>query len=458
MQLTRRGFIGTALTAAALPGVLRASGDVVTLRAAPASAQLAPPEYAPTPVWAYEGRIPGPEIRVPQGGRVIRRLVNDLPQPTTVHWHGIRIANGMDGVPGLTQEPVLPGDEFVYDFEAPDAGTYWYHSHNRTWEQLARGLSGPLIVEETEPPEVDADVVLTLSDWLFAEDASLQESFGAVFDRAHGGRIGNWVTVNGQGEWSRAARANERLRLRLINTANGRIFSLSLDGLDGFIVALDGMPLDTPEAAGEIVVAPAQRVDLIVDVTAEEGGEATIRSRERDGDYVVAAFPIDGAARAAPLGPVAALPSNPVPAPGHLGTARRATLTMEGGAMGRLDVAELGGRSVPMREMAAQGYVWALNGRADRPEEPLLVAEPGETVHVAMANDTAWPHAMHLHGHHFREVRADGSFGPLRDTLLVPPRAVSQIAFVADNLGDWLFHCHMVDHAASGMTTWIRVG
>jgi len=108
--------------------------------------------------------------------------------------------------------------------------------------------------------------------------------------------------------------------------------------------------------------------------------------------------------------------------------------------------------------MAAQGLAWAMNGVASVPETPLLDVGLGETVHLAMPNDTAWPHGMHLHGHHFREVRPGGAFGPLRDTLLVAPRSAAEIAFVADNPGDWLFHCHMVDHAASGMTTWIRVG
>lgn len=458
MVVSRRRFLGTALAAGAFPAMVRSAGDIESLRAAPFVAQLAPEDYPATPVWAYEGRVPGPEIRVRQGERVIRRLVNDLPQPTTIHWHGVRLANGMDGVPDLTQSVIPPGETFDYDFDVPDAGTFWYHPHHRTWEQLARGLSGALIVEERRPPETDADITLVISDWRLAEDASLHESFGALHDRAHGGRIGNWVTVNGEGNWSRASRRNERLRLRLINTANGRIFSLSLEGLAGSVVALDGMPLETPGVPGEIVLAPGQRVDLVLDVTAAEGGEATIRSRERDGTYVLAGFPVTGTARSAPLGPVDALPPNPVPALGDLAGARRATLAMEGGAMGRLEAALVDGARVPIREMAAQGLAWAMNGVASLPETPLLDVGLGETVHLAMANDTAWPHGMHLHGHHFREVRPGGAFGPLRDTLLVAPRSAAEIAFVADNPGDWLFHCHMVDHAASGMTTWIRVG
>ena len=105
----------------------------LSLEARAGSAQLVPPDYPATPIWGYEGRVPGPVIRVRQGERVRRRFVNELPQASTVHWHGIRIENAMDGVPELTQAAVPSGGSFLYDFVAPDAGTYWYHSHNRTW-------------------------------------------------------------------------------------------------------------------------------------------------------------------------------------------------------------------------------------------------------------------------------------------------------------------------------------
>ena len=137
--------------------------------------------------------------------------------------------------------------------------------------------------------------------------------------------------------------------------------------------------------------------------------------------------------------------------------AQRATLRMEGGAMGRMGAAMMGGRSRPMRELAAQGKVWAFNGMAEMPDRPLLTAAPGESVRIAMLNDTAWPHAMHLHGTHFREVYADGAMGPWRDTLLVQPDETREIAFVAENKGDWMFHCHMLSHQSSGMMNWIRV-
>lgn len=200
MTLTRRATIlgGTAaLAAASLKSMaeVRSAGPI--LRAAPATLRLAPVDYPETDVWAYNDDVPGPMIRLKRGDRLQREFVNDLPQPSTIHWHGIRIDNAMDGVPGITQEAVAPGARFRYDFAVKDAGTYWYHPHFRSWEQAARGLYGALIVEETNPPTVDGEDMLVLDDWRLTRDARIDESFGNMHDWSHAGRIGNWVTVNG---------------------------------------------------------------------------------------------------------------------------------------------------------------------------------------------------------------------------------------------------------------------
>ncbi|MFD1344116.1 multicopper oxidase family protein [Litorisediminicola beolgyonensis] len=460
MSLTRRQFHQALLGSAALLSLPRIASAEATpaLEARVARAQIAPPGYPDTEVWAYDGALPGPTLRVPQGERLARRFVNALPQPSSVHWHGIRIANAMDGVAGLTQEAVEPGAEFLYDFALPDAGTYWYHPHNRSWEQMARGLYGALIVEEAEgAPEVDLDEVLLIDDWRMTDTAEIAGGFGELHDWAHAGRIGNWITVNGDGAWTREVPSKTRMRLRLVNTANARIFELESQGLSGWVVALDGMPLETPEPLDGLTLAPAQRADLIVDVTAEDGGEALLLSLERDGGYAIASFPVRGVADSPERGAPTPLPPNPMAALGDLGTARRAELLMEGGAMGRMSGAMMDGRQVDMREMAAAGKVWAFNGMADMPETPLIEAARGETVRIAIANDTAWAHGMHLHGHHFRRVAEDGSLGPWRDTLLMERGETAEIAFVADNPGDWLLHCHMLEHSAGGMMTWLRV-
>ena len=467
MHFTRRRFLqGSAATAMAAGigsgfGFREARAASPILRAGEGLARLAPGEYPETKVWSYGDAVPGPAIRLRQGERLTRRFVNALPQPSTVHWHGVRIANAMDGVPGVTQDAVPPGGSFDYDFTVPDAGTYWYHPHNRTWEQLARGLYGPLIVEEADPPAVDRDEILVLDDWRLDENAQIhEESFGAMHDWAHAGRIGNWITVNGKGESRISVKKNERLRLRLINAANARIFHLSLKGLKAWTVALDGQPLDAPVPADRLSLGPAQRIDLIADVVAGEGEEAFLTSHERtrsgEETFALTGFPVSGAARDAALADPPPLPPNPVPALGDLDAARREVLQMEGGAMGRMQGAMMGGGFMQMRDLAGAGKVWAFNGRADMGEEPWITVARGETVRIALTNDTAWPHAMHLHGHHFRQLGAAGP-GPLRDTLLMDQAETAEIAFVADNPGDWLLHCHMVEHSAGGMMTWLRV-
>ncbi len=463
MRISRRAFngglVGLAAAGSTAFGVEPARADVPTLEANTGFAQLAPPELPATPIWGYGGQVPGPVVRVRQGERVERRFVNSLPQASTVHWHGIRIDNAMDGVPDLTQSAVPPGGSYLYDFVVPDAGTYWYHSHNRTWEQLARGLYGALIVEEADGgPEVDRDEIMLIDDWRLTQEAQIDSNFGAMGDRSHGGRIGNWVTINGAGEWRVEVGRHERLRLRLANAANARILVLGLHGLEGWVVALDGQPLAVPEPLERLLLAPAQRADLIVDATAEEGSDAFLVSLERDGAYRIASFRVDGTMRPRPHAAPAPLEPNPVASLRGLAEARSARLLMQGGAMGGMQSAIMGGRETDIRDMVARGRVWAFNGVADFAAHPLLDLASGETARIAIVNETAWPHAMHLHGHHFRRIDGDGNVGPLRDTLLLDRQESAEIAFVADNPGNWLLHCHMPEHSAGGMETWIRVG
>lgn len=421
-------------------------------------AQIAPENYPATEIWGYDGQVPGPAIRVKQGDRVRQKFVNKLPQASTVHWHGIRIDNRMDGVPDLTQKSVAPGDSFEYDFKAPDAGTYWFHPHNKTWEQMARGLYGALIIEEPNPPQVDDDLTLLIDDWRLTDDASIAGNFGSMMDWSHGGRLGNWITINGGGNFTHVVKRHQRLRLRLVNVSNSRIFTLNLTGMDGWIVAMDGQPLLQPEKAKNLTLAPAQRIDLIVDVTADAKTEAFLVSSERQKNYAIAAFPVGAAIRGNILAKPEPLPENPIAAIGNLKSAKPVNLTMEGGAMGRMGGAILNGAHLTMRELVGTGNAWAFNGVAGMTDTPLASIEAGQTVIMTIANETSWPHAMHLHGHHFRQVAKNNSLGPLRDTLLMQRGEITKIAFVADNPGKWLFHCHMLEHAASGMMTWLEVG
>ena len=460
----RHVLIGAAASAATAgllpfgrPQVAHARG-FAPLEARKGAVQLAPSEFPKTEVWGYDGLAPGPVLRHPQGGRLQRQLVNSLPQPTSVHWHGIRIDNAMDGVPGLTQEAVPPGGQFDYDFALPDAGTYWYHAHWASPEQVGRGLHGALVVTEAEVPDVDRDEVLLLDDWrLNPEDGQIFADFDNMHDRSHAGRLGNISTCNGLYDAVIPVKQNERLRLRLINAANARIFTLALQGMSGWVMALDGMPLPEPIVASEaLVLAPGQRVDLIVDITASE--EALLLRQAANGEaWVQVAFPVRGQAASQPREVPAPLPPNPNMATAPLAEARPLDLHMQGGAMGGMASASYQGETLGMRDLARKGQFWAFNGISGRTDHPVARATLGEALQIQLHNDTAFAHAMHLHGMHFREVLAGGTYGPMRDTLLLGRDETRSIAFVADNPGKWLFHCHMLGHAASGMTSWIEV-
>ncbi|WP_164659069.1 multicopper oxidase family protein [Tropicibacter sp. Alg240-R139] len=449
---TRRGFLTSSAMAALLP--VGANASVPTLTARLGQIRLLPDEYPETPIWGFDGQVPGPLIRLPQGQRMTRKLLNQLPTPTSVHWHGVRVPNVMDGVPGMTQDAVQTGGDFTYTFTPPDAGTFWYHSHHQSSEQVARGLYGVLIVDETEPPDVDHDLTVVLDDWRLTQEGAISDDFDRPHDWTHAGRLGNFIHAVTSPQVTSVAR-NARLRLRLINVATDRIMEISLIGLEGKIVAFDGMPLLKPQKPERLFLGPAQRVDLIVDVTADEGEDALIASHERDGVFAIAEFSVSGSNTR--RGIIPALPDNPHHRLASVTDARKVPLRMEGGAMGGLRDATFKGQHLSIQEMVQLGQAWAFNGVVGMPDDPLLSASTGETLMIEMVNDTAFAHAMHLHGQHFQEVLDDGSFGPLRDTLLMARAETRTIAFRADTPGKWLLHCHMLSHAAAGMRTWLHV-
>ncbi|MBE0704234.1 MAG: multicopper oxidase domain-containing protein, partial [Afipia sp.] len=282
---TRRAFLtsaaafaaSTVLLASGLRNARAASVKEFRLKAAPGRAHLVPEPYGETPVWAYNDAVPGPEIRVRQGDRLHVTVENGLDEETTVHWHGVRTPNAMDGVPHLTQIPIAPGETFTYAFDAVDAGTFWYHPHQNSTVQVGRGLYGPLIIEEAEPVRVDRELTWVLDDWRLTQAAAISDDFDNRHDLMHNGRVGNTVTINGRVPESIAVRAGERVRLRLINAANARIFALDFADLEPIVVAVDGQPVTAHAPAnGLVVLGPAMRVDLILDMTGRPGSRITV--------------------------------------------------------------------------------------------------------------------------------------------------------------------------------------
>ena len=513
-MLTRRrflaataGFTGLALRprlAWAATGedgftVLRAKGGVEPLLGGTGD---------PTAIWGYEGQSPGPTLRVRQGEELKVRLVNQLLEPTSIHWHGIRLPNAMDGT-ALTQEPVEPGDSFDYVFTPPDAGTFWYHAHIGLAGQVDRGLYGPLIVEEASPPDPMSpmsDVVMVIDDWWLTDSGAINEdAFGNVTIAANGGRMGNWLTVNGVSRPKLTAPAGQRLRLRLINAANARVMRLLFPVVTPQLLALDGQPLAEPRklASEPLVLPPGGRADAVLprgtdqvpvaieiddvmhdlalidrkdvrepepqpeaeeDSTVEDAaeGEGTGEPppKRRIEAKVVSIHDIEGqpyAKREADRGDFAPLPANPLPATLDLSAAVAVSVVMEGGANGGIEGAVVDGEPLKPRELVKHGMVWAINGIAGVAEEPLVSVERGRTVALAVDNKTAWQHALHLHGHHVRVV-VDGAVDPdWRDTVLIEPQQTLTLAFLADNPGKWIFECSVLEHAEAGLMSWLEV-
>jgi FtsP/CotA-like multicopper oxidase with cupredoxin domain len=421
--------------------------------------------YPETDVWAFNGTVPGPEIRVRQGSRVRIAVENKLLEETTVHWHGVRVPNGMDGVPHLTQKPIGPGETFLYEFDVADAGTFWYHPHQRSFEQVGRGLSGALIVEEGESIQVDRDVTWMLSDWRFLPNAQFSDDFGNLHDLSHAGRIGNTVTLNGGVREAFHVRSGERIRLRLINAANARVFGMEFREHRPRVIAIDGQPVTPHEPeGGRVLVGPGMRVDVILDLTERPGGRFAVTDtfyRGREYRLLDIAYTDEPPLREHPLDAAISLSANPVPEP-DLASAERQEVILGGGMMGMMASAIVDGQRLDMREMMRHGVAWAINGVAatGHVHEPMAVLALGRTYILNMRNDSAWWHPMHLHGHVFRVLSRNGK--PTRhrewqDTVLMAPRERVEIAFLADNAGDWMFHCHVLEHQAGGMMGLIRV-
>jgi len=277
MRLSRRTLLLGAGAAALGPIPMRRgnTGDEIQelrLTAKPAVANLVGGGSPNTAVRAYNGTIPGTEIRVRQGDRLRVMVTNELAEDTSVHWHGIRVPNAMDGVPGLSQPSIRSGKAFIYDFMPPDAGTFWYHPHAHTLEQLGRGLAGAVIVEEREPPDVDRDVLWFIEDWRLDDGAQIAPGFGNRMEAAMSGRIGNTVTINGRVPEPMSVQPGERLRLRVINAAMARIVGLHFAEHRPVVVAFDGQPC-TPHAPenGRLVLGPAMRADVIIDMMGQPG-------------------------------------------------------------------------------------------------------------------------------------------------------------------------------------------
>ena len=471
--VSRRTFLGTGAGIASgtlfkLPMAMAQGPAQYQLLAAPSATYLNGDDNAATPVLAYNNKVSGPILRLKQGEPARIAVANGLNQETTVHWHGIRIPNAMDGVPGLTQSPIMAGDNFVYEFTPPDAGTFWYHPHVHSLEQIGRGLAGCLIVEEREAIAVDRDLVWVLQDWRLNDDGQIADGFGRMMDAAMSGRVGSLVTINGAKPVDLNVRAGERIRLRLINAALARIVALKIEGHRPIIIAVDGQPCEPHEPEnGRIVLGPAMRIDVMLDLQGDPGRSYSIIDDYYEGlSYALTSLSYDHQLPLRPHPPDApvALPLNQLPQP-DLANAVTQEITLQGGMMGGGKLKGVGGMNGMAMPGMNGGPVWTINGMSMSGDgevnmAPLFTLQRGMTCRITLRNETAWSHTMHIHGFSMLVLTRNSAPVPYRqwqDTILMNPKDKVEAAFVADNPGNWMLHCHITDHQMTGLMTIFKV-
>ncbi len=473
MPFSRRDILksaGATLTMIALPPVSAAAAGPVKLSASAFMQTIRP--GLRTNVWGFNGSVPGPLLRMRKGETARIAVTNNLPpgNVTTVHWHGLRVPNAMDGVPLITQDPISVGQTFNYELPLVDSGTFWYHPHQASFEQVARGMLGAFIVDEEKPIAVDREVVWVLGDFKVQPNGRQVEDFGRIEALGGGGRLGNLFALNGTlaGPSRRLdMRKGERIRLRLINSATARIFLLEFRGHNPQVVAYDGQAVE-PHAVpqGLLLLGPGMRVDLVLDGTGEPGQTFAITDR-RDKGYQIAtlAYSRQPALRSRLLTDPIRLAPNALSEP-DLAKASEHFIVFEGGMLGKPAIGMVDGKPTQMAEiMKKQGLYWTMNYVAEHENimqnTPIFSFNKGEHVVLKMVNETEFEHPMHLHGHFFRVLRVNDRPTPhreWRDTVMVGPRGSVDVAFVADNEGEWMFHCHILEHAAGGMMGTITVG
>lgn len=409
-----------------------------TLTAAPAQVQLAGRALH---AWAFNGTVPGPTLRVRLGEALRVELRNELPQPTTIHWHGVRVPNRMDGVPGVTQDPVPPGAHFIYEFTPKDAGTFWFHPHLRSSEQVERGLHGVLVVEDPVPLPYTQDLVWVLDDVRLDEAGQIDPAFNTRGDLMHDGRWGQAPIVNGVTDPELTVRSGERIRLRLVNTANGRVFAPDLGGLEARIIAVDGMYAARPLDPAGFEIAPGNRVDLDITFGPEQRGRRVeVMDRFTRTPFRLASIRV--------------LPEE-VPTPRFQSPARAKVPRWEGAEAAPV-YKEL---VLNARRGGELGIEWTINDEAHAHHHPIQLPW-GRWIKLRFTNASPRIHPMHLHGHFFKVLARDGR--PVdepfwRDTALIHRRETVDVGLVPLDEGVWMLHCHILEHAESGMMTLVEV-
>lgn len=418
--------------------------------------------------WTFNGKVPGPEIRVTQGDFVQVTVKNYLKEPVTIHWHGYPLLSAMDGVPGWNQDAIRTGETFTYEFSADVAGTYWYHSHQQGAEQVDKGLYGALIVEPRVKEKIDRDYTFIIDETMenpmddmdsmpgMSGNSSSQEmnmpghggGDSNTSEEEMMGSLYNIYTINGKsGELISPieARLNDVVRLRFINSGY-RSHGVHIPGQDIKVVSTDGQDINGAGIIKDQVinVAPGERYDIEFTVTSKDNFVIDFHDNNKYNDQLKIPVNITGGSGKALPEEQTNLPLFDLVAYGKPGTGKF-TLTQ------KYDIdynVELG------TKMDGKTQKYTINGSVFE-ELPSLIVKTGDLVKMTYVNKTDVDHPMHLHGHFFEVIAKNGmpvtGAAIVKDTLLIKPGESYTVAFKADNVGRWVQHCHELHHAAAGM-------
>lgn len=446
-----------------------------TLTAQQSNLEVLPDKFLP--VWTYNNSVPGPEIRVKQGDTVKITLKNELPEPVSIHWHGVPVPNDMDGIPGVTQDSVKPGDSFTYQFKTDVSGTYWYHSHQDSAAQVDKGLYGAFIVEAVDG-KVDRDYTLVLDEWISTAatpmnknktenkpmdhskmsmrgQSNTQSKMGMGKDMGDDMSMYDLYTINGKSGSlveKLLVKQGEKVRIRLIN-AGYKSHQIHLHGHEFAITTTDGQPINKPKKLKDklISIAPGERYDI--EFEANQSGQWNLEDHG-DGVFVKgmkALIQYEG--------------SNEInDQPNETVKLAKVDMTQYGDksqAPFTLDQKFTLEYSMNLNTEKNNGEtVFTINGKTF-PNTDNLQVNKGDTIKVRFVNNSKIEdHPMHLHGHFFQVLSKNGKpiegASLMKDTLNVKPGEEYVVAFMADNPGNWMFHCHDLHHASAGMTTELK--
>ncbi|MBZ6078756.1 multicopper oxidase family protein [Microvirga puerhi] len=433
--------------------------------AAERSMRLLGPNGPESTVWTYsDALLPVKRIRL--GDTIRARLENSLGEHTAIHWHGIRVPNTMDGVPFLTQPPVMKGESFLYEFTPPDPGTFFIHPHCNESGQTGRGMSGVLIIEGDERRPADADLVLAYKDWRLADDGTWLP-FETPEGASRAGTYGTIRAVNGIAPQTQAVPAGGNVRLRILNLDSTRVIEVGIDGAEAAIIAIDGNAV-TPFPLETWRMGPAMRIDVLVRAPGP-GKTFKVIDYFSSEPWTLATCAANGPARKARAFDPAILYEAAIPR-ADLRDAERMSFSFSAASGSIAEAAAAWAPDDPLAKILLDGLCvrdtsfWAINktswaaGQNRQLPPPLGLLKAGQSYVFELMNATPHHHPIHLHGHTFEVLSTSRLERPrhFADTVLLQPKERIEIAFVAAP-GNWMFHCHVLEHLEYGMMGYFRV-